>query len=157
MADLTEARFAAKSVEYETPQDLFDGLDAEFGFTCDVASTDANAKCAKHFTLADDGLAQPWEGVCWCNPPYGREMPRWIRKARSEAETGNATTVLLIPARTNTGWWHDECMNGEVRFIRGRPRFNGGKHGLPFPLAFVIFRTSNAQHDAGGRSGANDD
>ena len=140
MADLTEARFAAKSVEYETPRDLFDRAHSEFGFTCDVASTDANAKCTEHFTKVDDGLAQVWSGVCWCNPPYGREMPRWIRKARSEAAAGRATTVLLIPARTNTAWWHEDCMKGEVRFIRGRPRFNGGKHGLPFPLALVIFR-----------------
>lgn len=143
LADLTKARFAAKSVEYETPQDLFDKMNSEFSFTCDVASTDTNAKCKQHFTKVDNGLAQPWSGVCWCNPPYGLEMPKWIRKARKEAEAGNATTVLLIPARTNTGWWHDECMRGEIRFLRGRPRFNGGKHGLPFPLAFVIFKKAD--------------
>lgn len=144
MADLIESRFASKSVEYETPQDLFDRLHSEFCFTCDVASTDDNAKCAVHFTRSDDGLVQPWRGVCWCNPPYGRDMPKWVRKARQEAVHGFATTVMLIPARTNTSWWHDECMRGEVRFIRGRPRFNNGKHGLPFPLAIVIFRKDGA-------------
>jgi len=141
VADFTEERFAAKSVEYETPQDLFDGLNAEFGFTCDVASTDGNAKCQHHFTRETDGLKQEWTGVCWCNPPYGREMVQWVRKARLAAESGAATTVMLIPARTNTAWWHDEVMRGEVRFVRGRPKFNGGKHGLPFPLAIVVFRS----------------
>lgn len=147
MADLTQERFAAKSTEYETPQDLFDRLDAEFHFTCDVASSDSNAKCQHHYTVEHDGLRQRWEGVCWCNPPYGREMPKWIRKARREAENGNATTVMLIPARTNTGWWHDDCLMGEVRFVRGRPRFNGGKHGLPFPLAIVIFRAKESPEE----------
>ena len=130
-------------ITYETPDDLFDTLHAEFRFDVDVCALPGNAKLPRFYTPEQDGLAQPWAGVCWCNPPYGREMPRWIRKARSEAETGRATTVLLVPARTNTAWWHDDCMKGEVRFIRGRPRFNGGKHGLPFPLALVIFRTSN--------------
>ena len=143
MADLTKDRFAAKSVEYETPQDLWDAWNNEFQFSCDVASTHENAKHPNHYTMAEDGLAQQWRGVCWCNPPYGLDMPKWIKKARMHAMKGEATTVMLIPARTNTGWWHDHCMKGEIRFLRGRPKFNGGKHGLPFPLALVIFRASN--------------
>lgn len=140
IAEKNGTAFNSKSVEWETPQDLFDKLNAEFRFTLDVASTHENAKCSSHFTKEDDGLIQEWAGVCWCNPPYGREMPRWIRKARQEAEARKVVTVMLIPSRTNTGWWHDEVMKGEVRFVRGRPKFNGGKHGLPFPLAIVIFR-----------------
>lgn len=136
MANLTKARFSANSVEYETPAVLFAPLDAEFHFTLDGAASAANAKCAAYFTSSEDGLAQPWAGVGWCNPPWGRELPRWLRKAKAAA--GRATTVM--PARTNTTWGHEECRQGEIRFIRGRPRFNGGRHGLPFPLALVIFR-----------------
>jgi len=139
----TKDRFSAKSIEYETPQDLFDGWNREFCFTLDVCSTHENAKCVNHFTLTEDGLKQPWKGTCWCNPPYGAAMPKWIRKALWHAENGDATTCLLIPARTNTAWWHELCMKGEIRFLRGMPKFNGGKHGLPFPLALVIFRQAN--------------
>jgi phage N-6-adenine-methyltransferase len=139
MADLTEERFASKSVEYETPLSLFAPLDSEFGFTVDVCATHENKKVDSCFTLFEDGLSQKWEGVCWCNPPYGREMPKWIKKAYQTAAAGEGTVVMLIPARTNTAWWHDLCLKGEIRFIRGRPKFNNGKHGLPFPLAIVIF------------------
>lgn len=140
MADLTEERFAAKNVEYETPWSLFDPLNKEFGFALDVCATHENKKVENCFTKAEDGLKQDWQGVCWCNPPYGREMPLWIRKAYQTAQMGKGTVVMLIPARTNTAWWHDICMKGEIRFLRGRPKFNNGKHGLPFPLALVIFR-----------------
>ena len=138
MADLTKERFAAKSVEYETPLSLFDPLNKEFCFTTDVCSTHDNKKVAHHWTKEEDGLSQKWEGVCWCNPPYGREMPNWIRKA-IEASKEGTTTVMLIPARTNTGWWHELVMpHFEIRFVRGRPKFNGGEHGLPFPLAILV-------------------
>ena len=140
MADLLKSRFDSKSVEYETPNALFQALHAEFGFTIDVAASTANYKCPIYWTKEDDALSKDWTGTCWCNPPYGRDLPKWIKKARQAALNGQATTVMLIPARTNTAWWHDECMKGEVRFIRGRPKFNNGKHGLPFPLALVIFR-----------------
>lgn len=139
MADLTEQRFSAKSVEYETPWSLFNPLHVEFGFTLDVCATHGNKKVDRCFTKEEDGLSQEWQGVCWCNPPYGREMPLWIRKAYDTARNGRGTVVMLIPARTNTSWWHDICMKGEIRFLRGRPKFNNGKHGLPFPLALVIF------------------
>jgi len=142
MADFNSNRFQSKRQTYETPQDLFAPLANEFRFTLDVAADATNAKCAEFFDEAANGLAQDWRGVCWCNPPY-REQSKWVKKAFAEARAGRATTVLLVPARTNTGWWHDYCMKGEVRFIRGRPRFAGCKHGLPQPLALVIFRTSN--------------
>jgi phage N-6-adenine-methyltransferase len=141
MADFDSNRFQSKKQTYETPDDLFLPLQTEFGFTLDVAADSDNTKCKAYFDEKSDGLKQPWSGVCWCNPPY-REQSKWIKKAYSEAMAGRATTVLLVPARTNTGWWHDYCMKGEVRFIRGRPRFAGCIHGLPQPLALVIFRAS---------------
>ena len=142
MADLTKERFAAKSVEYETPLSLFDPLNKEFHFTLDVCATHENKKVEAYYTEKDDGLSKRWSGTCWCNPPYGRDMPKWIQKAIDSAKHG-VTTVMLIPARTNTGWWHDLVMpNFEIRFVRGRPKFNGGKYGLPFPLAVLVIKGS---------------
>ena len=128
-----------KTPEWETPQDLFDRLDAEFGFTLDVCATPDNAKCDRYYTEADDGLVQPWEGVCWMNPPYGKGILYWMRKAYQAAVEG-ATVVCLVPARTDSGWWHDYVMKGEVRFIRGRVRFSGSSVNAPFPSAIVVFR-----------------
>lgn len=140
MADFDTNRFASKKVEWGTPASLFDPLAREFGFTLDVCALPENAKCATYFTPENDGLKMPWSGVCWMNPPYGREMVLWLKKAREERENG-VTTVALIPARTNTGWWHEIVMPcSEVRFVRGRPCFVGCEHGLPFPLAIAIFR-----------------
>ena len=148
MADLTEARFASQSIEYETPLSLFDPLNDEFGFTVDVCATDSNKKVEKYYSVENNGLAKEWRGSVWCNPPYGRDMPKWINKAYNSARNGDATVVMLIPARTNTIWWHDIVMKGEIRFIKGRPKFNNGKHGLPFPLAIVIFKCCNTIGDA---------
>ena len=148
MADFNSNRFQSKRQTYETPEDLFRPLADEFRFTLDVAADAGNAKCAEFFDEAANGLAQYWRGVCWCNPPY-REQSKWVKKAFAEARAGRATTVLLVPARTNTGWWHDYCMKGEVRFLRGRPRFAGCKHGLPQPLALVVFRPGHLASDAG--------
>ena len=135
-----EKKFESATVEWPTPQGLFDELHAEFGFTTDVAATDENAKCAHYYTQEQDGLKQDWRGVCWMNPPYGRAMVEWLKKAIRETWNGT-TTVCLIPARTNTSWWHDLCQKyGEVRFVRGRPKFGGADHGLPQPLAIVVFR-----------------
>jgi phage N-6-adenine-methyltransferase len=124
-----------------TPQDLFDALDAEFSFETDVCATADNAKCERYFTPEMDGLAQAWRGVCWCNPPYGRGIGRWVAKAHRSSLKG-ATVVCLLPARTDTAWWHDHCMKGEVRFLRGRLRFEDGHctNPAPFPSAIVIFR-----------------
>ena len=143
MADFNSNRFQSKRQTYETPQDLFAPLAAEFRFTLDVAADAANAKCAEFFDEAADGLTQDWRGVCWCNPPY-REQSRWVKKAFAEARAGRATTVLLVPARTNTGWWHDYCMKAtEIRYIRGRLKFDDQPNPAPFPSAIVIFRKDN--------------
>lgn len=128
----------SQSVEWSTPQTFYDQQHAEHGFTLDVCATAENAKCARFYTLADDGLSQPWAGVCWMNPPYGRGIGAWMRKAYESAQMG-AKVVCLIPARTDTAWWHDYVVKGRVRFIRGRLKFQGKKDNAPFPSALVIF------------------
>lgn len=131
--------FSSQRMDWETPQWLFDQLDAEFGFELDVCATPENAKCERYFTPEHDGLSQEWTGVCWMNPPYGREIGRWMRKAY-ESSLNGATVVCLVPARTDTAWWHDYAAKGEVRFLRGRLRFVGARHSAPFPSAIVVFR-----------------
>ena len=131
---------AASRDDWETPQPLFDELHAEFGFTLDVAASDHNAKLPTYYTEIGNGLEQPWDGVCWCNPPYGRELPKWVEKAVFAQEQG-ATVVMLVPARTDTRWWHDLVIpHAEVRFIRGRIVFTGAQHNAPFPSAILVFR-----------------
>lgn len=137
---LTNGMFSSATDEWETPQDLFDKLNAEFHFTTDVCATAENAKCTRYYTREDDGLERIWGGVCWMNPPYGRQIGKWARKAWTSAQENGATVVCLLPARTDTGWWHDYCMKGEIRFIRGRLRFGGSKWNAPFPSAIVIFK-----------------
>ena len=136
---MNESLFSSASVEWATPWELFRQLDAEFHF--DPCSTHENAKCADHFTKAEDGLLQDWGGKrVFCNPPYGRELPKWIRKAHDEAEKG-ALVVMLIPARTDTRAFHDYIYhNAEIRFIRGRIKFGDAKASAPFPSMLVIFR-----------------
>ena len=130
---------SSKTIYWETPIEFFASLDREFGFSCDVCATPENAKCKKFFSEEDDGLKQRWDGVCWMNPPYGREIGQWMQKAlRSSAE--GATVVCLVPARTDTNWWHEYASKGEVRFIRGRLRFGQSKNSAPFPSAVVVFR-----------------
>jgi phage N-6-adenine-methyltransferase len=148
VADFVKNRFASATTEWETPDSVFQPLDDEFGFTLDVAATKDNAKVAHFITKEDDALSVPWSGVCWMNPPYGRDLPKWLTKAIAEASAG-VTTVCLIPARTNTSWFHDLCFaNGEVRFVRGRPKFGNADHGLPYPLCIVIFRPSTGKAKA---------
>ena len=136
-----KTKFDSKRQDWETPAVLFDPLNNEFGFTLDVCATAENAKCKSYFTIADNGLAQVWKGICWMNPPFG-EQGKWVHKAYQSAQEG-ATVVCLLPSRTNTNWWHDVCMKGEVRFIRGRPKFVGAEHGLPQPLSVVVFTPPN--------------
>lgn len=131
--------FSSATDMWATPQDLFDRLNAEHGFTVDVCATRENAKCARFFTLAEDGLSQPWTGVCWMNPPYGRSIGGWMAKALASAQAG-ATVVCLVPARTDTNWWHNYAVKGEIEFLRGRLKFGGHKNSAPFPSAVVTFR-----------------
>lgn len=131
--------FSSATDLWSTPQDTFDALHAEFGFTTDVCALPENAKCLHFYTREQDGLKQQWLGVCWMNPPYGRTIGAWIRKAY-ESALGGVTVVCLVPARTDTAWWHDYCQRGEVRFIRGRLKFGGCENSAPFPSAVVVFR-----------------
>ncbi len=134
--------FSSKTEEWGTPAWLFDDLNQEFGFTLDVCATPENAKCPAFFTAESDGLEMDWDGVCWMNPPYGRNIGRWIRKALDASAKGS-TVVCLIPARTDTRWWHDYVSQAEVRFLRGRLYFTRSGATVdraPFPSAVAIFR-----------------
>lgn len=136
---MNDVLFSSKSVIWETPQDLFDKLNAEFHFDLDVCALPENAKCEKYYTPEDDGLLQPWNGVCWCNPPYGRTIGKWIQKAY-ETFAGGGTVVMLLPARTDTKWFHEYIYNkAEIRFIKGRLKFGDSKNAAPFPSMIVIF------------------
>jgi phage N-6-adenine-methyltransferase len=105
--------------EWATPEEFFNKLNNEFGFDLDVCAKEWNAKCSRYLSPEVDGLKQRWSGTCWMNPPYGREIKHWIRKAYEESQAGS-TVVCLVPARTDTGWFHDYCLKAEIRFIRGR-------------------------------------
>lgn len=141
MGGMNKGLFTSKTVEWETPQSLFDELDEEFGFTLDPCATRKNAKCKRYFTPKKDGLKQEWTGMVFMNPPYGRVIGDWIKKAYEAARGGGATVVCLIPSRTDTRWWHEYVVKAtEIRFIRGRLKFGGGKNSAPFPSAIAIFK-----------------
>lgn len=136
-----EIMFSSKSDLWETPQELFDKLDQEFGFTLDVCAIPENAKCQKFYTPEQDGLKMPWKGIVWCNPPYGRQVGQWVRQAALAAAAGN-TVVMLLPARTDTKWFHEYIYrrtNVEVRFLQGRLHFGGATNAAPFPSMIVVF------------------
>jgi site-specific DNA-methyltransferase (adenine-specific) len=134
-----EIHYSSKSNEWATPQDFFDTLDKEFNFTLDPCATHENRKCIKYFTVDEDGLSRSWDNEnVFCNPPYGRQIKHWVKKA-SEAKGG--VVVLLIPARTCTSYFHDYIYGkAEIRFIRGRLKFGDGKSPAPFPSMIVVFR-----------------
>lgn len=135
----TAIHFSSKSNEWATPQWLFDSLNREFHFTLDPCSTDENAKCSRHYTLAEDGLSQDWsEDVVFMNPPYGREIALWMEKAFLSGKQG-ATVVCLVPARTDTVWWHSFAIRGEIRFLKGRLKFGDATSSAPFRSAVIIF------------------
>jgi phage N-6-adenine-methyltransferase len=138
---MNQGMYSSASDEWETPQEFFDALDEIFHFTLDVCATPENAKCPRYFTKAEDGLAQPWEGICWMNPPYGREIGAWIKKAYESGKDGRAVVVCLLPSRTDTAWWHEYVLPHavNVQFIRGRLKFSGKKNSAPFPSALVVF------------------
>jgi phage N-6-adenine-methyltransferase len=136
---LNSALFSSDRHDWETPDAVFSALDAEFGFEIDVCATAETTKCSRYFSPDQDGLKQPWRGVCWMNPPYGSALPRWMAKAYSSSLHG-ATVVCLVPARTDTRWWHDFAMRGEIRLIQGRLRFGAARFTAPFPSAIIVFR-----------------
>jgi phage N-6-adenine-methyltransferase len=133
---------SSESDEWETPQWLFDLLNIEIGFELDVCATEANHKCPRYFTREQAALQQAWVGRCWMNPPYGRSggvsIYQWLEKAYASARQG-ATVACLIPARTDTTWWWDFCIQGEIRFLKGRIKWPNSSTIAPFPSAVVIF------------------
>jgi phage N-6-adenine-methyltransferase len=135
----TELMFSSATDLWSTPIDYFNKLNRIYRFELDVCATPENAKCEKYFTQEMNGLAQKWEGVCWMNPPYGREIGDWMKKAY-ESSLGGAVVICLVPARTDTAWWHDYAMKGQIEFIRGRLKFGSAKNSAPFPSALVIFK-----------------
>jgi len=130
--------FSSATDNWATPQNLFDELNQRYCFELDVCASSENAKCSRFFSLEDDGLAQTWQGVCWMNPPYGRAIKDWMAKAYDSSKNG-AKVVCLVPARTDTAWWHDYAMKGEITFLRGRLKFGNSKNSAPFPSALVVF------------------
>lgn len=136
-----QALFSSATDMWETPQAFFAALDAEFHFDTDVCAVKENAKCRNFFSPEQDGLSVPWSGMCWCNPPYGREIGKWVKKAHDTAQAGTADVVMLLPARTDTRWFHEYIYgNAEIRFVKGRLKFGDSKAGAPFPSMVVIFR-----------------
>jgi len=138
---LQKAMVSSKTNEWATPQELWDELNDEFHFTLDVASTDENKKCQKHFTIKTNGLNQDWsKDICWMNPPYGGHTGTWLRKAWEESKRG-ATVVCLIVSSTDRSYWHDFIFPyaTEIRFLRGRVTFGEAKTTAPFASAIVIF------------------
>lgn len=140
--------FSSNSNEWATPQDFYNELHKEFNFNLDPCATPENAKCEKYFTIEDDGLKQNWGGqTVFCNPPYGRDIGKWVEKSYRESLNGS-TVVMLIPARTDTKYFHDFIFGkAEVRFIRGRLKFGNSKNSAPFPSAVVIFRAKKENED----------
>jgi phage N-6-adenine-methyltransferase len=148
---LSPALFSSQETgdHHATPQDFFDTLDAEFNFTLDACASDRNRKASEWFGLDHpdrdrrDGLASPWEtyGAVWCNPPYGRSIGAWMEKCSAEAAAGR-TVVALVPARTDTRWFHDHVLavGAEVRYVRGRLKFGGQANSAPFPSVVIVYR-----------------
>ena len=137
---LTSGMFSSTTDLWATPQDFFDKLNEEFHFSLDPCATPDNAKCAKYYTIEDDGLKQDWSGHrVFCNPPYGRKIGAWVKKCHDVAMS-ETLVVMLIPARTDTSYFHDYIYHkAELRFIRGRLKFGNADQGAPFPSMVVIF------------------
>lgn len=137
-----ETLFSSRSDDWATPVEVFQKLDSEFHFNLDPCADDQNHKCERYFTKEIDGLSQNWGGYrVFCNPPYGREITKWVRKAYEEAHKKDTLVVMLVPARTDTKWFHDYVYNrAEIRFIKGRLTFGDSTEHAPFPSVVVIYR-----------------
>ena len=146
---MNKALLSSKNMNWCTPQDFFNKLNEEFSFVLDAAATDKTAKCPLYYTPKTDGLLQSWDcgGAVFCNPPYGREIGKWVEKAYQESKKGTLI-VLLIPARTDTKYFHDFIYHkAQIRFIRGRIRFTdeegNASNPAPFPSMIVIYNYPN--------------
>lgn len=137
----SKVMFSSKTDEWSTPQDLFDRLNDEFHFDLDVCANESNHKCLLYYDRKQDGLKMTWNGhIVWCNPPYGKEIAKWVEKAYSEHKTHGTTIVMLLPARTDTKWFHSYVLGrADIRFLKGRLKFGGSKNSAPFPSMLAIF------------------
>ncbi len=137
---INDALFSSDSSEWSTPKDFYDKLNLEFNFELDPCATDENHKCDLYFTKETDGLRQDWGNKrVYCNPPYGRGIDKWVEKCAKH----KGLAVMLIPARTDTAWFHKfiyHNLNAEIRFIKGRLKFSNSKNSAPFPSMVVVFR-----------------
>ena len=153
---MNRALLSSKRLDWCTPQDFYEQLDAEFHFTLDAAATDKSAKCARYYTPETDGLSASWEGeTVFCNPPYGRQIRDWIKKGYEEGRKAGTTVVMLIPSRTDTAYFHEYILSkAEIRFIRGRLKFTDEdgvtQDAAPFPSMLAIWGT-NRGGDKGGQ------
>lgn len=139
---INEGLFSSSTNEWATPDDFFKELDAEFHFNLDPCCTHENAKCERHYTIDDDGLTKNWGGCrVFCNPPYGRQIKDWVKKCYMESRAADTLVVMLIPARTDTSYFHEYIYRKarEIRFVRGRLHFNDSPAGAPFPSMVVVF------------------
>ena len=137
----SEVLYSSASDDWATPQYVFDELDSEFHFDLDPCADDRNHKCALYFTKEQDGIKKSWGGHrVFCNPPYGKHIREWVRKAYEESRKPDTKVVMLIPARTDTQWFHDYVYGkAEIRFIRGRLKYGGAKNNAPFASMIVVF------------------
>jgi phage N-6-adenine-methyltransferase len=137
---LNESLFSSEKDDWETPEELFKQLNDEFNFTLDPCCTRETAKCFNFYTAEDNGLTKEWKGSVFMNPPYGRQIVNWVKKAKEESEKGSVV-VCLVPARTDTKWWHAYCMkSSEIRLLTKRLTFKGASNKATFPAAIVVFR-----------------
>lgn len=141
--------YSSEDLKWETPQDFYDKLDEEFGFTLDPCCVAETAKCSTFFTPEEDGLKQSWKGhTVFMNPPYGREIGPWMAKAAEESAMHRIEVVCLVPSRTDPKWWHDTVMayGANVRFVKGRLKFGNSDTGAPFSSAVIIFGPNTTGH-----------
>lgn len=151
MTGFTSGMKTSDEYTWTTPRDFYDKLHVEFNFSLDAAALKSSALCDNWFgpdhddLNLRDSLVMNWaqfapSKTVWLNPPYGRVIKTWVKKADYEATKRGLTVVCLVPARTDTYWWHEYCIQHEIRFLRGRLKFSNSKTFAPFPNALVIMR-----------------
>lgn len=137
---LNKSLYSSESSEWETPTDFFEELNAKYKFTLDPCCTKKSAKCKKFYTKKENGLIQSWRGErVFMNPPYGQEISQWVKKAWTEFYTHDRVFIVaLLPARTDTKWFHDYIYRiAQIEFIKGRLKFGDSKNSAPFPSMLV--------------------
>lgn len=151
---INDGMFSSDKDYWATPIDFFNKLNDEFNFNLDPCCYKETAKCSKYFTKDDDGLIQNWEGhTVFCNPPYGRDIGDWVKKCYKESKKADTLVVILIPARTDTKYFHKYIYKNakEIRFIEGRLKFTDFRNpdkktsAAPFPSMIVVFKNTKTK------------